>query len=74
MYVGATMQLLDNLNALVREVSRSKEDFIKDHFQKYDKPEMLPAWKTLELATFGTFSKLYYNSFRLAGRGIVAIR
>ncbi len=55
------LKFLDNLGALVREVSRSKEDFIREHFQKYDKPEMPPAWKTLELATFGTLSKLYYN-------------
>lgn len=54
-------KFLDNLNALVREVGRSKEDFIKEHFLKYDKPEIPPAWKTLELATFGTLSKLYYN-------------
>lgn len=54
-------KFLDNLNSLVREVGRSKEDFIKEHFLKYDKPEMPPAWKTLELATFGTLSKLYYN-------------
>ncbi len=55
------LKFLDNLNALVREVNRSKEEFIKEHFQKYDKPEMPPVWKTLELATFGTLSKLYYN-------------
>lgn len=54
-------KFLDNLNALVREVGRSKEVFIKEHFLKYDKPEIPPAWKTLELATFGTLSKLYYN-------------
>ena len=57
----SNLKFLDNLNALVREVSRSKEDFIKEHFHKYDKPEMPPVWKTLELATFGTLSKLYYN-------------
>ena len=54
-------QFLDNLNSLDREVQRSKEDFIKDHFNNYDKPEFPPAWKTLELASFGTLSKLYYN-------------
>ena len=42
-------------------MQRSKEEFIKEHFIKYDKPEFSPAWKTLELASFGTLSKLYYN-------------
>lgn len=54
-------RFLENLNALDREVIRSKEDFIKEHFRNYDKPEFPPAWKTLELASFGTLSKLYYN-------------
>ena len=52
---------LENLNSLDREVSRSKEDFIKEHFNNYDKPEFPPAWKTLELVSLGTLSKLYYN-------------
>ena len=55
-------RFLENLGALDREVSRSKEDFIKEHFCNYDKPEFPPAWKTLELASFGTLSKLYYRS------------
>jgi abortive infection bacteriophage resistance protein len=54
-------RFLDNLNALDREVQRSKEEFIKEHFNNYDKPEFPPSWKTLELASFGTLSKLYYN-------------
>lgn len=54
-------RFLENLNALDREVQRSKEEFIKEHFINYDKPEFPPAWKTLELASFGTLSKLYYN-------------
>lgn len=54
-------RFLENLNALDREVQRSKEDFIKEHFTNYDKPEFPPAWKTLELASLGTLSKLYYN-------------
>lgn len=54
-------RFLENLNALDREVQRSKEEFIKEHFNNYDKPEFPPAWKTLELASFGTLSKLYYN-------------
>ena len=52
---------LENLNALDREVSRSKEEFIREHLRRYDKPEFPPVWKTLELATLGTLSKLYTN-------------
>ena len=53
---------IENMNAIDRELQRSKEDFIKEHKQKYDKPAFPPSWKTLELASFGTLSKLYYNS------------
>ena len=51
----------ENLEKLRAEVSRSYEDFIKDHTLKYDTPEMPPAWKTLEVASFGTLSKLFRN-------------
>lgn len=54
-------RFLENLNAIDHEVQRSKEDFVKAHFKNYDKPEFPPAWKTLELVSFGTLSKLYYN-------------
>ncbi|MBR1448137.1 MAG: Abi family protein [Prevotella sp.] len=30
-------------------------------FRKYDSPEFPPSWKTLEVASFGTLSKLYNN-------------
>lgn len=52
---------IENMNAVDRELQRSKEDFIKEHRLKYDKPVFPPSWKTLELASFGTLSKLYYN-------------
>jgi len=52
---------IPNSQSAFRKVQRSKEEFIKEHFIKYDKPEFPPAWKTLELASFGTLSKLYYN-------------
>ena len=51
----------ENLSSLSKELSRSKEDFIKEHFQKYTSPVMPPAWKTLEVASFGVLSKLYGN-------------
>jgi hypothetical protein len=32
-----------------------------EHFKKYDSPSMPPVWKTLEVASFGTLSKLFCN-------------
>ena len=49
---------LDNIKA---ELDRSKEDFLQEHFAKYDTPNMPPVWKTLEVVSFGTLSKLYQN-------------
>ena len=54
-------QQKENLSSLSKELNRSKEDFIKEHFQKYTSPAMPPAWKTLEVASFGVLSKLYGN-------------
>lgn len=50
-----------NLNYLRTELNRSHDEFITEHFRRYDDPEMPPAWKTLEVASFGTLSKLYKN-------------
>ena len=52
----------ENLARLKAEVGRSYEGFIKQHFDKYDVPDMPPAWKTLEVASFGVLSKLYQNT------------
>ncbi len=49
------------LETLKTELSRTKEDFIKEHLAKYDSPSMPPSWKTLEIASFGTLGKLYSN-------------
>lgn len=51
----------DNLATLEREFKRSKEDFIGEHKKKYGSDDFPPAWKMLELASFGTLTKLYYN-------------
>ena len=51
----------EHLSSVDRELRRSKEEFIKEHFARYDKPTFPPAWKTLELATFGTLSRMYSN-------------
>lgn len=50
---------LDNIK---KEVSRSNEDFIKEHSEKYTFPSLPPVWKTLEVVSFGTLSKLFVCS------------
>jgi len=51
----------DNLRHIKSEVSRSKEEFIQEHFRKYDNPDVPPVWKALEVTSFGTLSKLLCN-------------
>lgn len=62
----------DNLSSVDRELRRSKEEFIKEHFARYDKPTFPPAWKTLETISFGTLSKLYGNFAEKADKKAVA--
>ena len=47
------------LDSIKKEVSRSNEDFIKDHAEKYTYPTLPPVWKTLEVVSLGTLSKLF---------------
>lgn len=49
------------LKQVKQELLRTKEDFIIDHFAKYDSPDVPPVWKTLEITSFGTLSKLFCN-------------
>ena len=49
------------LENIQKEVNRSNEDFLKEHFKKYDEPSLPPVWKTMEVISFGTLSKLYCN-------------
>ena len=51
----------ENLNKLERELQRSKDDFIKEHFFKYNVNGYPPAWKLIELTSFGCLTKLYFN-------------
>lgn len=51
----------ENLNTLERELQRSKDDFIKEHFVKYNANGYPPAWKLIELTSFGCLTKLYFN-------------
>ena len=51
-----------NLKAIDRELKNSKEVFIRQHYQKYHADSRRPpAWKTLEVVSFGLLSKLYGN-------------
>lgn len=49
------------INNIAAEVNRSKEKFISEYHRNYSSPEFPPAWKTLEVVSFGTLSKLYCN-------------
>ncbi|MEO8761616.1 MAG: Abi family protein [Bacteroidia bacterium] len=54
--------LIQTLAAIQEEIERSKDTFIKEHKKKYkDDLRFPPAWKTLELTSFGGLSKLYGN-------------
>jgi len=57
-----TRALIETLASIKDEVDRSKDTFVKQHKQKYkDDLRFPPAWKTLELTSFGSLSKLYGN-------------
>lgn len=57
-----TGALIETLASIKEEVDRSKDIFIKEHRKKYkDDLRFPPAWKTLELTSFGSLSKLYGN-------------
>jgi abortive infection bacteriophage resistance protein len=49
------------LTSIRRDVDRSSEIFIKEHHRKYGRTDsrLPPAWKTMEILTLGTLSKLY---------------
>ena len=49
------------LDSIAIEVNRSKEDFIAEYYNSYTSPSFPPAWKTLEVVSFGTLSKLFCN-------------
>jgi abortive infection bacteriophage resistance protein len=50
------------LSSIEEEIHRSKDIFIKTHKSKYKEDRRYPpAWKTLELTTFGGLSRLYGN-------------
>jgi abortive infection bacteriophage resistance protein len=64
----------ETLKSIDRELSQTKEEFIKQHYLKYNKDTRRPpSWKTLNIASFGTISKLYGNlSDRIKSKDIIA--
>jgi len=56
------MELIKSLATLQEELERSKDIFIKEHHKKYKADlRFPPAWKILEITSFGGLSKLYGN-------------
>jgi len=54
--------LVETLASLKEEIDRSKDIFIKEHKKKYkENLRFPPAWKSLEMTSFGSLSKLYGN-------------
>lgn len=55
-------ELIKTLSNIEEEIVRSKDIFIKEHRKKHkDDGRFPPAWKSLELTSFGSLSKLYGN-------------
>lgn len=52
---------LESLDDIDKELGRTKEIFIESHYKKYGKEFRPPAYKTLEVLSFGCLSKLYSN-------------
>lgn len=51
----------NNLDALYRDVKRSKEQFIEHYYNKYCEPEHPPSWMALEVANFNCLSLTFKN-------------
>ena len=51
----------ENLSILEKELQRTKAEFLKEHIQKYGKEDFPPSWKIIDLTTFGSLTKLYFN-------------
>jgi len=62
----------NTLDELKKEFDRSQEIFIKDHRSRFPN-QYADSWKTLEVASFGTLSKLYKNlTHQLPEKAIIA--
>lgn len=51
----------ENISHIRQEVLRSKEDFISEYYSSYSSPDLPPVWKTFEVISLGTLSKIYRN-------------
>lgn len=51
----------ESLEEIDKELKRTKEIFIESHYNKYGNENRPPAYKTLEVISFGCLSKLYSN-------------
>jgi abortive infection bacteriophage resistance protein len=51
-----------NIDSLIREVSNSREIFIKHYKRRYTEPDIPPIWSVVETFTFGTLSHWYANT------------
>jgi abortive infection bacteriophage resistance protein len=63
-----------NLKVIDRDLKKTKEVFIGEHYRKYHSDSRRPpAWKTLEVVSFGLLSKLYGNlGSDVASKDIIA--
>ena len=50
-----------SIEEIEKELQRTKEVFIEKHYENYGKTHKPPAYKTLEIVSFGCLSKLYSN-------------
>ena len=71
-YATNEARFATNLAVIRKEVSRSNDDFITEHFRKYSEPDLPPVWKTLEVISMGTLSKLYSNFSDASAKHAVA--
>jgi abortive infection bacteriophage resistance protein len=61
-YFKNAVEHTETLLSIDRELGQTREVFIKEHYKKYHTDNRRPpAWKTLEVASFGNISKLYGN-------------
>ncbi|ALU75844.1 Abi family protein [Tenacibaculum finnmarkense genomovar ulcerans] len=51
----------NSISEIEKELGRTKEFFIQKHYQNYGNRHKPPAYKTLEIVSFGCLSKLYSN-------------
>lgn len=61
-----------HLEKLNKELQRAKDEFITDHYKKYGREHFPPSWKTLEVASLGSLSKLYENYASRRVKNLVA--